>query len=80
MGGKSKVVLPGRDRDAGRRTESWEICRRTQRWMIQSAAEVGLAMWWDIVPGLVRIEYLGYLPAKDLSFKIINKLLCQYLI
>lgn len=34
----------------------------------------------DIVPGLVGIEYLGYLPAKDLSFKIINKLLCHYLI
>lgn len=48
--------------------------------MIQSGAEVGLAMWWDIVPGLVRIEYLVYLSAKDLSFKIINKLLCHYLI
>lgn len=74
------MVLPGRDGDAGRRTESWEVCRRTQRWMIQSGAEVGLAMWWDIVPGLVRIEYLVCLPAKDLSFKIINKLLCHYLI
>lgn len=46
--------------------------------MIQSGAEVDLAMWWDIEPGLVGIEYLEYLPAKGLSFKTINKLLCHY--
>lgn len=45
----------------------------------ERSREVDLAMWWDRIPGLVGIEYLGDYPAKGLSFKIINVCVITYL-
>lgn len=45
----------------------------------EGSREVDLAMWWDRVPRLVGIEYLGDCPAKGLNFKITNVCVIIYL-